>query len=446
MLETKVEVQARGCGAAEDARDLRALAVRIDAPPLFLENDADEQQLEAAALELRRHCLARAHRQADPKLKSPCAGTVARLPCGSRVSLGYERDLDVSALEQRGGEDYPTPPGWRSLRVLCRSGQAALACLLHLALSTARDGMLRTGHAGRYFETKALLDLWPHSVLPRVPAEASGFDVQDVDLLIGEPAACSGGFEVARPEALPRVRHVLLLDTTLSGPTVDLAPWFARHDGAIAAVFRSGLKLDQAGLELANVGIVQLMVREGSGLDPEALAEKLRHIRGLTATGLTLDELGALSAPWFLDGDYFRRYTERLFAQNAALAQAIGRDSPVFEPDCHPCLVSETAPPAAFCALRLRDGDLAAHRRLLACVEHEVGRRGIVATKGGSFGFRGIRYELVEPNPEDGAPFLRVALGFRGGAGAAAMIELFGELARGNFTAGRDVHSLAPAR
>lgn len=433
--------EVRDTGTQEDAEDLRTLAMSIGAPMPAIDDVNDERQLEEAALELRRHCLARAHRQADPKLKSPCAGTVVRLPCGSRVSLGYERDLDVSALERRGGEDYPTPPGWRSLRVLCRSGQAALACLLHLALSTARDGTLRTRHAGRYFETKALLDLWPRSVLPRASAEA-----RDVDLLIGEPVACSGRFEVARPEALPRVRHALLLDATLSGPSVDLAPWFARHDGAIAAVFRSGLKLDQAGLELANVGIVQLMVREGSGLDPEALAEKLRHIRGLTATGLTLDELGALSAPWFLDRDYFRRYTARLFAHNAVLARAIGRDSPVFEPDCHPSLVSGSAPPASFCALRLRDGDLVDHRRLLACVEREVGRRGIVATKGGSFGFRGIRYELVEPNPEDGAPFLRVALGFRGGAGTAAMIELFGELARGNFTEGRNVHSLASAR
>jgi len=435
------ETQARVSGAGEDAEDLRALAARIEAPPLAIDDDADEAQLEAAALELRRHCLARAHRQADPRLKSPCAGTVAQLPSGSRVSLGYERDLDVSALERRGGEDFPTPPGWRSVRVLCRSGQAALACLLHLVLSTARDGTMSLRHAGRYFETKALLDLWPPGLLPRVPAGA-----RDVDLLIGEPAACSGRFEVAQPKALPRVGHALLLDTTLSGPSVDLAPWFARHDGAIAAVFRSGLKLDQAGLELANVGVVQLMVREGSGLDLEALAEKLRHIRGLTATGLTLDELGALSAPWFLDRDYFRRYTARLFAHNAALARAIGRDSPVFEPHCHPCLVSETAPPAAFCAIRLRDGDLSDHRRLLACVEREVGRRGIVATKGGSFGFRGIRYELVEPKPEDGVPFLRVALGFRGGAGTAAMIDLFAELARGNFTAGRNVHSLASAR
>jgi hypothetical protein len=231
MLRNGTAVCASGAG--EDAEDLRALAARVEAPPLAIDDDADEAQLETATLELRRHCLARAHRQADPRLKSPCAGTVARLPFGSPVPLGYERDLDASALERRGGEDYPPPPGWRSVRVLCRSGQAALACLLHLALSMARDGTLSTRHAGRYFETKALLDLWPPRVLPRVPAGA-----HDVDLLIGEPASCSGRFEVARPETLPRVRHALLLDTTLSGPAVDLAPWFARHDGAIAAVFR----------------------------------------------------------------------------------------------------------------------------------------------------------------------------------------------------------------
>jgi hypothetical protein len=57
--------------------------------------------------------------------------------------------------------------------------------------------------------------------------------------------------------------------------------------------------------------------------------------------------------------------------------------------------------------------------------------RGIVATKGGSFGFRGIRYELVEPKPEDGDPFLRVALGYRGGSSCNAMTELLAELANG---------------
>jgi hypothetical protein len=413
-----------------DFEDLEALAAEIHAPHLAISDRMDERQLEAAALKLRKYCLSLAHTPADSTLKSPCEGTTARTPEGVRVSVEYERELDVSVLESRGSPDYATPEGWQSTRILCRSGQAALACLIHFVLSTrvperGPAGVLRIHHAGRYFETGALLDLWPPQILPRFSSEAP-----DVDLLIGEPVHCDGAFGISVPATLPRVLHALLLDTTLSGPEVDLAPWFAHHHGTIAAAFRSGLKLDQAGLELANVGIVQLFVRSGTGINIDTLADELRHVRGLTGAGLTLDELSALSVPWFLNRGYFQRYTARIFAHNGALAQAIGNESPVFAARCHPSLVKKGVP-APFCAIRLRQGDLADHRRLLARVDDEVDSRGIVATKGGSFGFRGIRYELVEPKPEDGDPFLRVALGYRGGSSCSAMTELLAELANG---------------
>ena len=220
------------------------------------------------------------------------------------VQFGYERDLDVSMLEKRGDLDHPTPQGWTSSRVLCRSGQSTLSCLLHLVTSTgAPTTPLTLHHAGRYFESNALLDLWPRQVFRQVPASTS-----EVDVLLGEPVFCDGRFGVSDPRALPRARRALLLDTTLVGAAVDLAPWFECFDGPLVAVFRSGLKLDQAGLELANVGIAQLFVREGSGV---AAADNLRRIRGLTGSGLTLDELAALSAPWFLDRVYLQALHSR---------------------------------------------------------------------------------------------------------------------------------------
>jgi hypothetical protein len=246
-----------------------------------------------------------------------------------------------------------------------------------------------------------------------------------VDVLLGEPVFCDGRFGVSDPRALPRARRVLLLDTTLVGMAVDLSPWFDRFDGPLVAVFRSGLKLDQAGLELANVGIAQLFVREGNTVPA---ADSLRRIRSLTGSGLTLDELAVLSAPWFLDRTYTQDYTAAIFAHNAALGSAIGRESAVFEERSHPSLVSAGAE-APFCAVRLRGGDGAAHRRLLGIVDAEVGRRGLYATQGGSFGFRGHRYEMIEPDHEDGVPFLRVALGFRGGRTLEGLIALFRELA-----------------
>jgi hypothetical protein len=248
-----------------------------------------------------------------------------------------------------------------------------------------------------------------------------------VDVLLGEPVQCDGQFALADPAALPRAARALLLDTTLSGPRVELAPWFAKIDGPLVAVFRSGLKLDQAGLELANVGIIQLFVRDHDDLGQRA--EALRRIRALIGSGLTLDEMAALSAPWFLDADYFRAYSNAIFANNAALAQAIGRGSKVFEDVCHPSLLegATTDPVAPFCTFRLRNGDPNAYRKLLAAVESAIVQKGLGVTQGGSFGFRGPRYELVEP--PDGQPFLRVAMGFRGGESTQRFIEILRELA-----------------
>ena len=350
------------------------------------------------------------------------------MPGGERIEFGYERELDADVLETRTPLCYPAPAGWQSARVLCRSGQAALSCLLHLVAhrASARVGgssePLKIHHAGRYFETASLLDLWPRQVF--APADAQR---PDVDVLLGEPVHCDGQFGLSNAACLPRARHALLLDTTMTGLRVDLAPWFARLDGSFAAVFRSGLKLDQAGLELANVGIVQLFVREGSERDAASTGADLKRIRALSGSGLTLDELSSLSAPWFLDRAYLEQYTSRLFANNAALAQAIGSGSKLFDSRCHPSLISSDAV-APFCAIRLRDGDVSAHRRLLRRVEGEIARRRLALVKGGSFGFRGDRYELIEPEPQVGKPFLRVAMGYRGGANRDGIIDLFREL------------------
>ena len=100
-------------------------------------------------------------------------------------------------------------------------------------------------------------------------------------------------------------------------------------------------------------------------------------------------------------------------------------------------MISEGAE-APFCAVRLRGGDGIAHRRLLEIVDTEVRRRGLHATQGGSFGFRGHRYELIEPTRDDGVPFLRVALGFRGGRSLEGLIALFRELASRPGLEGRD--------
>ena len=212
------------------------------------------------------------------------------------------------------------PAGWTSDMVIFRSGQAALASILQFVAAAWGDKRtLSVAHAGAYFETTALLAAWPRRTFRPTPAS-----VVSADVVIGEPVWCNGCFGAT--ERLPRARHVLLLDTTMVGPSHDLCSCLAAaaDDCEVAIAFSSGLKLDQAGLELANVGIARVLVRDGARPRATEIAGRLRQLRGLMATGLTLDELSALSAPWFLDRAYVDTYTTAIFANNRLLAQSIG--------------------------------------------------------------------------------------------------------------------------
>jgi hypothetical protein len=408
----------------KDAEDLHTLADRAAAAsghgdflprPIASGNDwlTQERQLDTAAMTLRRNWLGVAHRPGDATLKSPRVGHVAHVACGSDVSFGYERDIDASLLEQRKG--YLRAPAGRSADlVLFRSGQAALACLVHFAAAQwGKSDPLTVAHAGTYFETASLLASWPQRMIRQIDdAEAAA------DIVIAEPVWCDGQFGCG--ERLPKARHALLLDITMSGPTYDLAPHL--DDRPLVIAYSSGLKLDQAGLELANVGIVRVLASDGT----KEVGTALRKLRGLTGSGLTLDELSALSAPWFMDRAYADRYTTAIFANNCALAEAIGSRSPVFGARCHPSLVDPAAQ-APFCALTLNEPSPENYRALEAKIVSECGRRGLLAIKGGSFGFRGHRFELIEP--EEGRTFLRVAMGWRDGWSRQGLCELFAELA-----------------
>jgi hypothetical protein len=410
----------------QDACDLRELADRaalasdrtgflpgLDFPGQ--DYASHERQLDAAALALRQGWLRLAHQPADITLKSPGAGEVARMPSGRALSFGYERDIDASLLEQRGPAYIDCAPGWSSEVVLFRSGQAALACLLHYATGRwGRSAALSVTHAGAYFETAALLRSWPERV----------FAIRDgaADIVIAEPVWCAPAFSCS--DAIPLAHRALILDTTLVGPGYDLRPHLEDAECDLLVAYSSGLKLDQAGLELANAGIARIYARD----NVERVGAALREIRGLVGMGLTLDELSALSAPWFMDRRYAERYVGAIFAHNRALAAAIGPHSPMFAPHCHPSLRNQAAD-APFCALQLNEPSAEAYRRLEARIVRECARRGLLLTRGGSFGFRGHRFELIEP--VRGESFLRVAMGWRDGWSRQGICALFAELAQG---------------
>ena len=378
-----------------------------------------ERHLEEATRSLRHIWLAAAANATSKAYRSPSDGEAVLTPSGRFHNFGYERDLQPEQLERRCARFFPPPPaGWTANHVVYSSGQAAMnAVLTHL---TALHPILGVHHAGAYFETGELLALYGKRVERRDPARKP-------DLVIAEPVWCDGtAFGQNRPGEIAALCEksaatLLIIDSTLAGLDDGLNAVLDNLSRPIT-VFRvhSGLKLFQQGLELADIGIVSVY-----GGDP---GEHLRAIRTLHGTGLRFADVAALELPFFLDAHSTRRYEDAIFAHNARLARAVSRGSGPFAPAVHPSLSSSTGR-APFCIFTLADPG-ADPRASYEAVEHAIvagaARRNLVLDRGGSFGFRGHRLEVVRPAGRP--PFLRVALGRRAGPSLAGVIDLFSSL------------------
>jgi hypothetical protein len=115
-----------------------------------------------------------------------------------------------------------------------------------------------------------------------------------------------------------------------------------------------------------------------------------------------------------------------VFAHNAALARAVSARNRIFKTLGDADALSAAAP---YCAFELAAGNSAEGLHALADrIAGEATARGLLFERGGSFGFRGHRYEVIEPETGE-PPFLRVALGARDDHSCRGIIELMAELA-----------------
>lgn len=379
-----------------------------------------ELGFEQAARRLRAGWLRSVAAESARVMRSPTEREVERLERSRHDAYGYERDFQPESLEAR-CEDFFGPPllGWTAAHVLFSSGQAALATIL-LHLAEQRPGKLAVAQVGAYFETRELVE----RACIRVE------EVADADCIIVEPIACDGRFSTHDPAAIARhlnSGHTLVVDETLSAPK-SLAPAIlkeARGTGAAVVRLVSGLKLLQQGLELANVGIVSVFAEDNGRL--AALADGVKRCRTLTGAALRFVDALALEAPFFLDRSATDAYAGRIFAHNAALAEAAMARNRLFKPMGETELAGTAAP---YCAFELaRANTVGALEALASRIEREAKARGLLLERGGSFGFRGHRFEVIEPETGE-APFLRMALGARDDHSCGGAIALMAEIAQ----------------
>jgi hypothetical protein len=444
----------------DDSQPLWELEERIE--QIQKQEDIDplevEKELEAVSMEIRRVWLYAARQVSVDFLKSPPHEQAKVLPSGRRVQFDYERGSHPKSLEHRSQKICSVPKGWRSTHLIFSSGMGALSSIIQLCCARldgpAPKSPVMLDMFGGYFETWRLLDLRQGLSMDVHHLQSNDelikrLEAGLVDVMLIEPVAYDWEMTVFDHDAFIRTwknstskrPRVLLFDSSLTGHRYRIEnllselrespPWLVIN-------VRSGIKLDQEGLELANVGIADLYVpARGSPANLQDLKTRLGAIRSILGTGLSFDQMAALEVPWFLNKQRFEDYGNAVFENNAALARQIASSGGVFSKISHPALGENCDVDwavAPFVVFYLSEDSRGNHGFLIAVLATEAKRRGLQFTLGSSFGFRGHRFEVIkpmvhlQPNIEQ-TGLLKIAMGARRGPSFDGVIDLVNETA-----------------
>jgi hypothetical protein len=407
-----------------------------------LETPDGERSLDRLVGQLRRAWMATAHEHADVSYRSPAADEHRVLPSRTTISYGYERSIEHNPLEARLPAYRPVPAGWSARHLLFSSGMAALSGIMQAVPTMIGQPARRQRFlvAAAYYETLDLVALGTHGCDAHVVQSGDAFvaactelapDAAFVEPIVYDPWLRP--FDVAaaaRALSEMSTASVLVIDSTLVGPSLPVTR-ILDEATALPLVVQasSGLKLDQAGLELANVGIVSLYAPAARLAQLDAAAERLRAIRRLNGTSLTIDTVALLDIPFFLDAATFYEYSSAVFAHNARLAGAVPAGG-VFETIAHPSLDARGLPwaQAPFVFFHLREDAPDRYVELERLVIDEARARGLALERGGSFGFRGHRCEAVMLEGAARNGVFKVALGARSGPSVDGVVRLLSEI------------------
>ncbi|MEU8234529.1 hypothetical protein AB0C12_33490 [Actinoplanes sp. NPDC048967] len=438
---------------AQDAGDQRHWArfrSRLAAVDVTADARAAEHRLETASERLRTLLLRRGHRLDEEHFRSPDSTGDRRLPSGLAFPHSYERGLPVAHLENRLAAG-PVPDGWHKTVVTFNSCMAGLGhvfqSLVHM-LSPDQRRPLSVAYWGDYFETDLLLEYLGSAVLRYDKVDTAGLTQclrrGGHEVLLIEPVRYNWELDVLDVTALLRAwraaaarPRIIVVDTTLVSPlwpTRAVLAGLAGLGDVLVVELRSGLKLDQQGLELANLGIAEIYSPAGPAPSAvpshQQLAETMRLARATTGAGIPVAAAAALDVGFIADPAWTRRHAGQVYANNARLARELESVRGVFAEVVHPALGAATPGVAQspFVIVKLTEDTLHNHGLLLAALRREVARRGIRCTHGSSFGFRSHRFETIVPRVARREGLFKIASGSRSGPFLDTLIEVLRDL------------------
>lgn len=374
--------------------------------------------------------------------RTPPTGQRVRFPGTSlNYDYAYDRQHPPLAIEARLQHQDPADENRNKGVIACSSGMSALlVTLLSLGFLDAQQPTI--GVLAGYFETLTLLRLSPFAGawqrVASAEALAEGIRQRRHRVIFIEPVQYDWKLGVVNwAPVLEAINDaddppVVVIDTTLSGTS---AQWLSvrrellRSRTPLLICVRSGLKLDQEGLELANLGII-----ESWELSDEVSAPRFQQTasacRVVTGSGIGWPEACCLSPGFVLDPTRTDAYCANVFQTNRAMFKEVVMSGTLFTSAVHP----PSPWGAPFVLYQLREGDAAAYKQLAYLLHSEAERRSMDWAMSGSFGFRTDRYETILPSEqsrcgEDPGGVLKVAAGSYQGARFQHIVDLLNELA-----------------
>lgn len=323
--------------------------------------------------------------------------------------------------------------------VLCSSGMAGINVVLQ-ALSFLLNSSNKLAAFASYFETLSLLRIGPFSKrFVKAGSEAELCDLiaaDNVGIVLVEPVHYNWSLSVTRwQDILTSLANsddppIVVLDTTLTGVCSAQTKLVEQLRQVVPVVIciRSGIKLDQQGLELANLGVVELWCEDPKAA--EKISSTLKTCRSICGATLTWADACALAPEGIFSPTSVSSYGTRIFANARAMFNQLRNVGSLFASVSHP----EPPWPAPLIVLELADGGSENYRDLATILDAEQTKRGLDWPMSGSFGFRSPRFETILPEEllrpgEMHAGALKIASGCYEGARHQAITELILELA-----------------
>lgn len=383
---------------------------------------AGESRLEQASKALRQVLLERADTTHQRTFKTPALGRSPALPNGERLKQTYERSSTLNEIEERVAGSAPRRLGWSSTAFVCSSGMAALFHLLW-ALQSMRARELVIECIADYYETRKLLKA----------ASSLGYQSRgetDPTVLLVEPISYSNTVNSAlldyrlerfanQTASKPRL---IIFDITLDPSPDCYARWLtvleSARSPAIVAFVRSALKFDQAGLELLNAGVAEILVPSGLGVG-DRLLHAARINRSLIGSSLPFSAQAAATLPFVLTRTHTEEYAKRVLFNNRKMRRSLADGAGNY------LQIEEGSTP--FVTFSLRESSLEDYMLMVAALRVESRRRGLTLEFGSSFGFRHSRIEGIIPDPDHSVwkePVIKLAVGARQGPSMQRLRDL----------------------